>query len=256
MLNQEKIGRFIAEIRKEKNMTQKELAEKLGISDKAVSKWENGRSMPDNSLLMELCELLDINVNELLSGEKLSDNSYHGKAEENMVKLIEQSENEKKKNKNVFISLLFGGIALIGLLFGVMWISAGNLEWYLDCPTIIIIVVITFIVLLMSGLAKDFVTSFLIAFGMKQLVEKSELRKALAAQKLVITVVPMIGIIATIVGVISIFGQLTDMKIIVTNLSVAMLSILYSFIIDLLLLPIAAKLWAMDKNSIHSGERL
>jgi len=90
MLDQEKIGRFIAERRKVKEMTQKQLAERLGVSDKAVSKWETGRSMPDNSILFELCAVLETNVNELLSGEKLSVDNYHGKAEENMMNLMKE----------------------------------------------------------------------------------------------------------------------------------------------------------------------
>lgn len=71
-MDQVKIGKFIATIRKENNITQKQLAEKLGVSDKAVSKWECGKSMPDNGLLLNLCKELNINVNELLSGERLS----------------------------------------------------------------------------------------------------------------------------------------------------------------------------------------
>ena len=74
-MNQEKIGRFIAELRKEKKMTQIDLANKLGITDRAISKWENGRGMPDLSLLTPLCEILDISINELLSGAKLRKSS-------------------------------------------------------------------------------------------------------------------------------------------------------------------------------------
>ena len=70
-MNQIKIGRFIAERRKKANLTQMQLADKLGITDKAVSKWERGVAMPDTSIMLELCELLDISVNELLSGEKM-----------------------------------------------------------------------------------------------------------------------------------------------------------------------------------------
>ena len=80
-MDQQKIGRFIAEMRKKQGYTQKEIAEQLGISDKAVSKWETGRSMPDNSIMLPLCELLNINVNELLSGESLSVTEYNRKAE-------------------------------------------------------------------------------------------------------------------------------------------------------------------------------
>ena len=70
-MNQEKIGKFIAKCRKDKNLTQGELADKLNISNKTISKWETGRGMPDASIMLELCEYLGITVNELLSGEKL-----------------------------------------------------------------------------------------------------------------------------------------------------------------------------------------
>lgn len=71
-MNQEEIGKFIAKCRKGKNLTQAQLAEKLNITDRAVSKWENGKSMPDSSIMLELCEILGITVNELLSGEKIT----------------------------------------------------------------------------------------------------------------------------------------------------------------------------------------
>lgn len=69
-MEQSKIGKFIAECRKQKKLTQMQLAEQLGITDKAVSKWERGIAMPDSSLMLELCEILNISVNELLRGEK------------------------------------------------------------------------------------------------------------------------------------------------------------------------------------------
>ena len=93
-MNQEKIGKFIANLRKEKNMTQQELAKKLGVTDRAISKWENGRGLPDYSLLQDLCDTLSISINELFSGEKISKEDYKTKAEENMNKLI----NEDRKS--------------------------------------------------------------------------------------------------------------------------------------------------------------
>ena len=71
-MNQFKIGKFIAECRKEKGLTQMQLSEKLGITDKAVSKWERGITMPDTSIMLELCDILGISVNELLNGEKIN----------------------------------------------------------------------------------------------------------------------------------------------------------------------------------------
>ena len=74
-MDQIKIGKFISSVRKEKKLTQKQLADKLGITDRAISKWENGKSMPDLSLLKPICDVLDISINELLSGEKIKNHT-------------------------------------------------------------------------------------------------------------------------------------------------------------------------------------
>ena len=84
-MNQEKIGKFIAACRKENGYTQASLAEKLGITDRAVSKWETGKSLPDASIMLELCELLKINVIELLTGEHIIMDNYKDVAEKNLV---------------------------------------------------------------------------------------------------------------------------------------------------------------------------
>ena len=111
-MNQEKIGKFIAECRKNKKLTQSELAEKLGVTDKSVSNWENGRNMPDLSLFKSLCELLDISINDLISGEKLSKEIYQEKLEENIINTIDYT-NKKVIAKNNYI-----GIILI--IFGIL----------------------------------------------------------------------------------------------------------------------------------------
>ena len=96
-MDQEKIGKFILTLRKEKNMTQMELADKLGITDRAISKWENGRGMPDLSLIKPLCEALNISVNELLSGERLDKKEYQDKVEENILNTIDYTNTKIKK---------------------------------------------------------------------------------------------------------------------------------------------------------------
>lgn len=96
-MDQEKIGKFIADCRKEAGLTQAALAERLGITDRAVSKWETGRSMPDASLMLELCSLLGVTVNELLTGERVSMENYQIKAEENLLELQRQEELNNKK---------------------------------------------------------------------------------------------------------------------------------------------------------------
>lgn len=111
-MNQEKIGKFIAECRKKKNMTQQELAEKLGVSDRTIGNWENGRNMPDLSLFKPLCDELDITINDLISGEKVKDKEYQERLEENIINTISYT-NKKIENKNNFIGLIL-------IIFGVL----------------------------------------------------------------------------------------------------------------------------------------
>jgi transcriptional regulator with XRE-family HTH domain len=96
-MDQIKIGKFIASCRKEQGMTQAVLAEKLGISDRAISKWETGKSMPDSGIMLELCELLGINVNELLSGERIMTEVYDKRAEENLLEMRRQIEEKNRQ---------------------------------------------------------------------------------------------------------------------------------------------------------------
>ena len=96
-MDQEHIGKFIAECRKQKKMTQVELAEKLGVTEKSVNNWKNGRSMPDLSLFKPICDILDISINELMSVEKLNQDNYQEKLEENIINL---SSKNNKHTKN------------------------------------------------------------------------------------------------------------------------------------------------------------
>ena len=96
-MDQIKIGKFIASCRKEQGMTQAVLAEKLGISDRAVSKWETGKSMPDSGIMLELCEYLKINVNELLSGERIMAKYFDKRAEENLLAMKRELEEKNRQ---------------------------------------------------------------------------------------------------------------------------------------------------------------
>lgn len=116
-MNQEKIGKFIFELRKENNMTQQELADKIGVTDRAISKWENGRGMPDLSLLVPLCAELDISINELLSGERLSKKEYQKELEENIINMINYSDNKIKKGKRIVKVIISIIVFLILSLF-------------------------------------------------------------------------------------------------------------------------------------------
>ena len=107
-MNQEKIGKFIAERRKKKGLTQVELAERLGVSNRSVSKWETGRCLPDYSLFQDLCELLDITINELMSGEVITKDEYQKRLEDNIVKTIDY--NNKSRNKKMRRLLTWIGV--------------------------------------------------------------------------------------------------------------------------------------------------
>ena len=111
-MNQEKIGKFIAECRKQKKMTQSELGERLGVTEKSISNWENGRNMPDLSLFKLLCDELCITINDLLSGEKVKEKDYKEKLEKNIINTIDYT-NKKIENRNNFIGILF-------IIFGVL----------------------------------------------------------------------------------------------------------------------------------------
>ena len=115
-MNQEKIGKFIQELRKEKKMTQQELADLLNVTDRAISHWENGRRMPDVSLFKPICEIFNISVNELISGERISLNEEKGKYEENIIESLNINKKNKSRLKQIIVLLfiiLFGIIVFI-----------------------------------------------------------------------------------------------------------------------------------------------
>lgn len=109
-MNQIVIGKFIAKERKHKGYTQRQLSELLGISDKTISKWERGNGFPEVSLLLPLCRELDITVNELLAGERVSEEDYRKKAEENMVNLVKEAQESKKK---IILSAMVAALTII-----------------------------------------------------------------------------------------------------------------------------------------------
>ena len=120
-MNQIKIGKFIAECRKKNNLTQMQLAEKLNITDRAISKWENGRGMPDSSIMLDLCNELKISVNELLSGEMISMENKNEKQEQLLVDMAKEVE---QKNKTIWTSMwVIMCVSMAALLAGI-FISA------------------------------------------------------------------------------------------------------------------------------------
>lgn len=152
-MNQDKIGKFIAECRKEKKMTQQDLSEKLGVTDRAISNWENGKNMPDLSLFKPLCNLFGITINDLMSGEKVKEKDYQEKLEENIVNTIDYTNKKMEQQRNLisFILISLGILisftaltifpsesswgshyATFGIIISVIGVSifTGGIKWY------------------------------------------------------------------------------------------------------------------------------
>lgn len=149
-MSQNNIGEFIQQSRKAKGFTQKDLGDRIGVSDKTISKWENGNSIPDTSILNELCATLDINVNELLSGEKLTPEIYSMKAEENMMNLLEDNQ---KQQCFTLLPCAVGIVLLIltGLFAIFTHVLLPDMLDLLDFPTLLIYIGICCSLVLLSG---------------------------------------------------------------------------------------------------------
>lgn len=250
-MDQIKIGKFIAEMRKEQDLTQIDLAEQLGISNKTISKWECGNGMPDYSVMENLCEILKINVNELLSGERLPSKDYNKKAEENMMSLMqESSENYKRERSEMILTvigivvLLFMVLLAVTMLWGVDGVA--EIANFVDVPTFAFICTITIVVLGVAGAGKDFVNAFSFAVRKNVQGEYHQIQKSLFAMKLVMVTVNTAGVLSTVIGIlISLkewYGIEKNLEFLAIWSAVALLGIVYGLVITLILLPIYAKL--------------
>ena len=203
------IGEFLQELRKDKGLTQKGLAEQIGVSDKTISKWENGNSVPDTSMLLPLCNALEITVNEFLSCEKILPENYSMKAEENMMALMEENKRTQKGN---MVSRIIGGVVIcITLVFMLISSSGFLFQNFIDPISLIIVVLIEVGVILISrARTKEKVL---------QLLSK--------------TILP-VGILITLISVIVVLLVVdVDGMAFRANLAVVILALLYSVIIKI-----------------------
>ncbi|MBQ3491304.1 MAG: helix-turn-helix transcriptional regulator [Oscillospiraceae bacterium] len=120
-MDQLKIGKFIAACRKKENLTQMQLAEKLGITDRAVSKWETGKAMPDSAVMLELCAILKITVNDLLSGEVVTMENYNQEMEKKLLELVKEKEDKDKMLLKA--EIIVGIVAFIPLLLATIFVA-------------------------------------------------------------------------------------------------------------------------------------
>ena len=248
-MDQEKIGVFISTLRKEQGMTQQQLADAIGVSNKTISKWECGKGMPELALIVPLCHILKISINEFLSGEHLLENGYTEKAEVNMMNLLQETENSKKKSRS---SLLAFGITVIIFLFVVLYSVITNMGidmnmLFVDMPTFLSMFLATALFLLGTNLGLPFFDSFRIIFGKK--------KSAINLAK--ITFLGM-GFLESCISFMAIqpMGEgtllFTGLSI---SISIALNGILYGLIGFLLLLPIQVRLEIMYMQKQEDSEK-
>lgn len=215
-MDQVKTGIFIQQTRKELGYTQKELADKVGVSDKTVSKWETGKGLPDISSLMPLCDALKVNVNELISGERLEPEEYPKRAEDNMLNLLKEN---KISKKGIRIQIILGIILLILGIVTAFGFATLRIEWYIDVPTLIINACLCTVIILLSGKR-----------------EKKDILRLL--RKIVIPV----GLVVSMIAFVCIMALLGNATLLGPNLAVAILSAMYSMIAYIIIVVIESKI--------------
>ena len=240
IMDQAKSGRFIAEKRKEKGMTQKELAKQLGIGDKAVSKWECGRGMPDNAMMLPLCDLLGITVNELLMGEDLSKNDYNESSKNIILTLMKEKESLKKKNKK---NLLSCGMAILFTILLILLMDMPiqirhNWVYFFDPFSFLMDPILVFVMLLVTGNVTSFFQSFLIIRNRD--VDRNRLFSSLMAVKLAMASFLLGGAMFTIFDTIFVLGTMTKEP--GKGVAFTLLTMLYGMLFALFLLPLKVKL--------------
>lgn len=252
MLDLIKTGSFIAEMRKEKGLTQKQLADQVGVSDKAVSRWETGKGLPDTSIMPELCKALDINVNELLSGERLNAEAYSGKAEEIMVSLVKDVQENKNDKKSVVLGLALGFVLLMLGLIGIVTVSGSEVVYFLDIPSVVFVLAIQLIVLGAGGQMKSFMEAFKLILGKKIEIEDDDIALEAAkcefAMKYAQRGAILGGILSSIMGFVSVLAIVWSQSpdTIGPNMAVAVLSLFYGVLFVLILMPIQGRLHRMQ----------
>ena len=237
-MSQETIGKFIAACRKEKGLTQKQLAEKLNITDRAVSKWETGKSIPDASIMLDLCKILGISANELLSGERIAMENYQKRAEENLVEL-QQKANRAQKSWNFLVKFI---VLILGVLFIVKY-GIGSRTWYfVDSISLEFILIPCLLSLLCTGYWRGFLKTFVYIIKRDNYTVEM-IRDSSNALKLVCRSSFIWGSIGFTISMVNLMRRhmrnpKLDAPGLWGDISVALLSLFYALVINAILVPL------------------
>ena len=246
-MEQQKIGKFIHDLRKEKEMTQKQLADMVGVSDKAISKWETGRGIPDTAIMSELCKVLGISINELLSGERLSVDNYSGKAEENMVNLLRDKEQEKQKWSKVKGALNLLWLLLFIFMIFILGMGQPDIRWFLDMPSLCLNIGFLILGLGITGQLKFFWMGIRAAYvrenfkDIKKYSDKVRLQKAEYALGFGIKMILLASAAVSIISCVTVLANLENLSVLGPNLAVMMLTFLYGIVFSMVILIFKAR---------------
>lgn len=238
-MNQIEIGKFISESRKAKALTQKQLADQIGVTDKTVSKWETGMRLPDAGILIDLCRTLEIDINELLAGEVLQGDEYAEKAESNIVELVGEinavTNESKGRRMGTIVGIVFIVLALVMIMVNAVGVS--GLQNFIDLPTIFTLLGLSFLIIAFIGYFHDFRNAFVLCFIKKSKTDK-EIKASVEAMKFSCLVTLASGMLLSIIGGISALGCIDNIAFIGPALARMILSIFYTLLLEIIYLSI------------------
>ncbi len=235
-MDQIKIGKFIADMRKSQGLTQKQLADQLGVTDKTVSKWETGYRLPDASILLELSAVLKVDINELLAGEKFFSNEFSSEeyirqSESSIVNLVSELNESGQKSRSRNVGMI-AGLSLIGLALLYLFTSSlrmGRIIDIFDLPTLFYLLGLKFTILSISGWFHNYLNAWKTCLPRKKLSGK-DLELAVQAVKYAIALTLTLGCLISFLGLFSLLNYMVDPSFLWQSLAQSLLAVLYATI--------------------------
>lgn len=258
-MDQMKIGKFIASMRKEQGLSQKQLAERIGVTDKTVSKWETGNRLPDASILLRLSQELQIDVNELLAGEEFSSEEFSAeeyvkKSESNLVGLVGRLNEDEKKRKGRGIGTVTGILCMALAFAGILGSSLpmGGFADIFDLPTLCYMSGLKFLILTFSGRFHDYLNAWRTCLPRTELSGK-EMESSIQAIKYAGALSMSVGGIITSIGLFSLLnylnvGSLSDLRMIGPALAQIVLAFFYTAIVETAYVILLFRIKRMTEN--------
>ncbi len=249
-MEQVKIGKFIAELRKNHGFTQMQLAEKLGVSDKTVSRWETGKGMPEISILIPLCKILEVSVNELLTGERLlKDNSqvmYLQEEDErdSIINLMQKTKAARGENRYTIIFCVLACVTVVGIILFTLKQGGTNVIVLLDPLSFLLILIPTILFLVGTGFWGYFWNGISILFGKKADISKETIICSKEAISLAANAMFLMGFLLSVLQIFVLFYNYRsgNWDVFWKNLSVSLFPFLYGIIASLVLLLVRGRL--------------